>query len=45
MARKLRKMGFDAAALRGGLEAWRKAAGSAPAPIRPPRTESPAFEV
>jgi hypothetical protein len=38
-------MGFDAAALRGGLEAWRKAAAAAPEPIRPKRAEKPAFEV
>jgi hypothetical protein len=32
-------MGFDAAALRGGLEAWRKAAGIAPPPIGEPQKE------
>jgi NhaP-type Na+/H+ or K+/H+ antiporter len=33
VAEKLRDMGFQAWALRGGLEAWRKEAGSPPTPI------------
>jgi hypothetical protein len=32
-------MGFEAAALRGGLEAWRKAAGTVPSPIGGPPPE------
>jgi len=32
-------MGFEAAALRGGLEAWRKAAGIAPPPTGEPQKQ------
>jgi len=38
VALKLQKMGFQAWALKGGLEAWRKAAGSAPVAIATPRS-------